>query len=88
MFNVSIDRNLDLLYIPSILLLCLPYVLQFTGHLSAEDVNMILAQLEAGVDLALQRAKAWSKYAKDVVSYIERKCQFGKTFYCLHPGKL
>ncbi|XP_064604418.1 rho GTPase-activating protein 45-like isoform X2 [Liolophura sinensis] len=46
------------------------------GHLSAEDVNMILAQLEAGVDLALQRAKAWSKYAKDVVSYIERKCQF------------
>ncbi|ESP01320.1 hypothetical protein LOTGIDRAFT_230659, partial [Lottia gigantea] len=37
------------------------------------DVDSILVQVEAGLDLALQRAKAWSKYARDIMSYIEKK---------------
>ena len=36
-----------------------------------------LKQMESGVELALDRAKAWSKYAKDVISYIEKRTQLG-----------
>ena len=28
---------------------------------------------DCGVDLALQRAKIWSKYAKDVINYVEKR---------------
>lgn len=34
--------------------------------------------LQDGIDLALHRAKVWSKYAKDVISYIEKRAHFGK----------
>ena len=32
---------------------------------------------QAGLDLAFQRAKAWSKYLKDIMAYIERRAQLG-----------
>lgn len=46
-------------------------------QLSTEEIDRVLSQLEAGVDVALQRAKAWSKYMKDITSYIERKAHLG-----------
>jgi hypothetical protein len=33
----------------------------------------MLLKLEQGVDFALNRAKLWAKYAKDVMTYIERR---------------
>ncbi|KAL5022399.1 hypothetical protein ScPMuIL_001554 [Solemya velum] len=44
-------------------------------QLNSDQIDGILLKLQAGVDLALQRAKAWSKYMKDLASYIERKAQ-------------
>lgn len=35
-------------------------------------------QLTDGVDMALSKAKAWSKYAKDVMTYIEKRASLGK----------
>ncbi|XP_076339745.1 rho GTPase-activating protein 45-like isoform X3 [Tachypleus tridentatus] len=41
--------------------------------LSPEDIDLKLLATEDGVSLALQRAKLWSKYAKDVICYVEKK---------------
>ncbi|XP_046545544.1 rho GTPase-activating protein 45-like isoform X2 [Haliotis rubra] len=46
-----------------------------SGQLSAREIDSSLVRLEAGLDLALQRAKAWSKYARDIMTYIEKKAQ-------------
>lgn len=46
-------------------------------HLSPEQIDATLMNLQAGLDLAFQRAKAWSKYLKDVMAYIERRAQLG-----------
>lgn len=45
--------------------------------LTPEQIDEIMMNLQAGLDLAFQRAKAWSKYLKDVMSYIERRAQLG-----------
>ncbi|XP_053393700.1 rho GTPase-activating protein 29-like [Mercenaria mercenaria] len=44
-------------------------------RLTAEQIDCTLMNLQAGLELAFQRAKAWSKYLKDVMSYIERRAQ-------------
>ncbi|KAL3867788.1 hypothetical protein ACJMK2_040635 [Sinanodonta woodiana] len=46
------------------------------SHLTVEQIDETLINLQAGLDLALQRAKAWSKYLKDLMTYIERRAQF------------
>ncbi|XP_076440442.1 uncharacterized protein LOC143279954 isoform X2 [Babylonia areolata] len=43
--------------------------------LTPEELDAVLVGLEAGLDLALQRAKAWSRYTRDIMSYIEKKSQ-------------
>jgi len=53
-------------------------------HLSPPEIDRVLSQLEAGVDVALQRAKAWSKYMKDITSYIERKAHLGKNMESIY----
>ena len=45
--------------------------------LTPEEIDHTLYRLESGVDVALQRAKAWTKYAKDVVTYVEKKLHYG-----------
>ncbi|XP_054718657.1 rho GTPase-activating protein 45-like isoform X2 [Uloborus diversus] len=47
---------------------------RFTTTLPPEEIDARLARLNDGVDLALRRAKVWSKYAKDVMTYIEKRC--------------
>ncbi|GFY76759.1 rho GTPase-activating protein 45 [Trichonephila inaurata madagascariensis] len=42
--------------------------------LPPEEIDARLARLSDGVDLALRRAKVWSKYAKDVMTYVEKRC--------------
>ncbi|OQR69334.1 minor histocompatibility protein HA-1-like [Tropilaelaps mercedesae] len=46
--------------------------------LTAQDVDARLMRLNEGVECALRRAKVWSKYAKDVMSYVEKRAQMGK----------
>lgn len=44
----------------------------------ADELDKRLIGLEHGVDLALQRTKIWSKYAKDISTYLERRAHLGK----------
>nr|XP_006813177.1 PREDICTED: rho GTPase-activating protein 29-like [Saccoglossus kowalevskii] len=48
--------------------------------MSPEEIDNTLLANELGVDLALQRAKAWSKYAKDVMSYVEKRIHIETEF--------
>ena len=43
-------------------------------QLSGAQMDAILLQLEQGVEVALHRAKLWSKYAKDIMTYVEKRC--------------
>ncbi|GFG31850.1 hypothetical protein Cfor_02658 [Coptotermes formosanus] len=43
------------------------------GNLSPQQIDGVLLLLEQGVDFALQHAKLWSKYAKDVMMYVEKR---------------
>jgi hypothetical protein len=44
-------------------------------ELSPNDIDDRFLALPEGIDLALHRAKVWSKYAKDVINYIEKRAQ-------------
>ena len=46
--------------------------------LSPEELDNILVKCDSGMDLALKRAKAWSKYAKDIITYVEKRATLGK----------
>lgn len=50
------------------------------GVMRPEEVNVILKHLDSGVDKALQRAKVWSKYLKDIIYYIDKKAQLESEF--------
>ncbi|XP_032923766.1 rho GTPase-activating protein 29 isoform X3 [Catharus ustulatus] len=43
------------------------------GHLRAEEVDSMLLRNDSGIESALSYAKAWSKYIKDVVAWVEKK---------------
>lgn len=43
-------------------------------HLTGVQMDAVLLQLEQGVEVALHRAKLWSKYAKDIMTYVEKRC--------------
>ncbi|KAM7287105.1 rho GTPase-activating protein 45 [Ixodes scapularis] len=50
-----------------------------TGHtysssaLTGQEVDAKLMRLSEGVEFSLRRAKIWSKYAKDVMTYVEKR---------------
>ena len=41
--------------------------------MTSQQMDMVLLRLEAGVEHALHRAKVWSKYAKVIQNYVERR---------------
>ncbi|XP_069156108.1 rho GTPase-activating protein 45 isoform X4 [Procambarus clarkii] len=43
--------------------------------LTAQQIDEFLHRHEQGVEYALHRAKVWSKYSKDVMTYIEKRAQ-------------
>ncbi len=49
-----------------------------TTSLAAEELDAILVRCDSGIELALKRAKAWSKYAKDLVAYVEKRATLGE----------
>lgn len=40
---------------------------------SVDQVDSVLMRHDRGVDMALERAKIWSKYTKDVIYYVEKR---------------
>ncbi|XP_022109917.1 rho GTPase-activating protein 45-like isoform X2 [Acanthaster planci] len=50
------------------------------GSLSASEVDESLMQSDCGLEMALERAKVWSKYAKDVISYVEKRIHLETDF--------
>uniref|UniRef100_A0A2D4IU22 Rho GTPase-activating protein 29 n=3 Tax=Micrurus TaxID=8634 RepID=A0A2D4IU22_MICLE len=46
---------------------------QSTGHLNAEEIDSVLLRNDNGIKSALSYAKAWSKYAKDIIAWVEKK---------------
>lgn len=53
----------------------------FSGHLRAEEVDNMLLRNDSGIESALSYAKAWSKYTKDVVAWVEKKLSLGECFF-------
>lgn len=49
-------------------------------QLSSGQMDAVLLQLEQGVEVALHRAKLWSKYAKDIMTYVEKRCNLELEF--------
>ena len=49
-----------------------------SGMLSGEEIDRKIAVVKGGVDLALQKAKLWAKYAKEITVYVERRASLGK----------
>lgn len=43
--------------------------------LSAQEIDNILKCHEAGVEIGLYRAKVWSRYARSIISYVEKRAQ-------------
>ncbi|KAM3915423.1 rho GTPase-activating protein 29 isoform 2-T2 [Leptodactylus fuscus] len=43
------------------------------GHLRAEEVDNMLLRIDSGVESALSYAKAWSKYTKDILAWVEKR---------------
>ena len=44
-----------------------------------------LHRLDAGMDIAFERAKAWARYAKEIITYVEKRAHLGKlSIYCMH----
>ncbi|XP_015268850.1 PREDICTED: rho GTPase-activating protein 29 [Gekko japonicus] len=47
--------------------------IQGTGHFRSEEVDSILLRNDNGIESALSYAKAWSKYTKDIVAWVEKR---------------
>ncbi|KAG8436755.1 hypothetical protein GDO86_007732 [Hymenochirus boettgeri] len=43
------------------------------GHLRAEEVDNMLLRYDSGIESALSYAKAWSKYTKDILAWVEKR---------------
>ncbi|XP_075038447.1 rho GTPase-activating protein 29 isoform X2 [Mixophyes fleayi] len=46
---------------------------ELQGHLRAEEVDNMLLRNDSGVESALSYAKAWSKYTKDILAWVEKR---------------
>uniref|UniRef100_A0A8C6YWI0 Rho GTPase activating protein 29 n=1 Tax=Nothoprocta perdicaria TaxID=30464 RepID=A0A8C6YWI0_NOTPE len=53
----------------------------FSGHLRGEEVDSMLLRNDTGIESALAYAKAWSKYTKDVVAWVEKKLSLGEWLF-------
>ena len=57
---------------------------QFSEAMSTDDLDGFLVGLDSGLTIALQRAKVWSKYMLDIITYIEKKTQIGMLYFYLN----
>lgn len=45
--------------------------------LSAQDADLALCHCQNGVETALQYAKMWCRYAKDLLTWMEKRINLG-----------
>nr|XP_023866512.1 GEM-interacting protein-like [Salvelinus alpinus] len=50
------------------------------GGLSAQEADLALCRCEGGVELALQYAKMWCRYAKDLLAWMEKRISLEQEF--------
>ncbi|MCI4391825.1 hypothetical protein PGIGA_G00138950 [Pangasianodon gigas] len=50
------------------------------GSMSAQDANVIMCRCEGGVELALQYSKMWCRYAKDLLTWIDKRISLEQEF--------
>lgn len=53
-------------------------VVMLMFSLSAQDADVALCRCEGGVELALQYAKMWCRYAKDLLTWIDKRISLGE----------
>lgn len=53
-----------------------------------EEVDLTLQKNDSGVESALLYAKAWSKYIKDLLAWMEKRMAMGETLRLLLTGLL
>lgn len=49
--------------------------------LSAQEADLALCRCEDGVDMAMQYAKMWCRYAKDLLVWMEKRISLGKSTF-------
>jgi len=47
---------------------------------TVEQVDLLLLKNDSGVESALLYAKAWSKYTKDMLAWVEKRLNLGQSF--------
>ncbi|XP_072531357.1 GEM-interacting protein isoform X1 [Salminus brasiliensis] len=50
------------------------------GTVSAQEADLALCRSESGVDLALQYAKMWCRYAKDLLTWLDKRISLEQEF--------
>uniref|UniRef100_A0A670Y422 Rho GTPase-activating protein 29 n=1 Tax=Pseudonaja textilis TaxID=8673 RepID=A0A670Y422_PSETE len=65
----QVSRQSQLMY----KMCCFVFDASFSGHLNAEEIDSVLLRSDNGIKSALSYAKAWSKYAKDIIVWVEKK---------------
>uniref|UniRef100_A0A8C1YC23 GEM interacting protein n=1 Tax=Cyprinus carpio TaxID=7962 RepID=A0A8C1YC23_CYPCA len=50
------------------------------GAVSAQDADLTLCRCEGGVELALQYAKMWCRYAKDLLTWMDKRISLEQEF--------
>lgn len=50
----------------------------FSGNFSPIELDNLLLKNTDSVELALSYAKTWSKYTKNIVSWVEKKLNLGE----------
>ncbi|XP_029364506.1 GEM-interacting protein [Echeneis naucrates] len=50
------------------------------GHTSAQEADLALCRCEDGVETALQYAKMWCRYAKDLLAWMEKRISLEQEF--------
>lgn len=47
-----------------------------------EELDLRLTRTNGGVDAALEYAKAWSRYAKELLAWTDKRASYGETSFC------
>ncbi|KAJ7992092.1 hypothetical protein DPEC_G00274970 [Dallia pectoralis] len=50
------------------------------GGLTAQEADLVMCRCEGGVDLALQYAKMWCRYAKDLLAWMDKRMTLEQEF--------
>lgn len=53
-------------------------MLLFSGNFSPIELDNLLLKNSDSIELALSYAKTWSKYTKNIVSWVEKKLNLGE----------